>query len=651
MRAWSTMFNAFLETRGEAPYTDDDYFAHVDGKPRYEGVAAFLASRGIDLPHGDPTDGADAETVCGLGNRKNDAFGEVLARDGVEAYPGSVELVEALLERGVRVAIVSSSANAPDVLRAAGLLDRFETVVDGRVAKRAGAARQAEARHLPLRRPAPGDRPRARGRRRGRDLRRPGRAPPATSVWSSASTAEPAPTPCARTAPTSWSPTSPSWCPASSPSGRSPRDRRRRRPHPDPAARPSRPARLPDRPLAPGRVPLRRQPPRPQRDPLRGGQRLPRHARQRRGGPRQPRARHLHQRLPRDLHHPARRGGLRLRPRRPDHGQRPGLQADPAVRRRRAAAALGRRPRHLLAHPRLPRRARPAPPGLAHPRRQAGPGRLHPHGLDGRPPPRGHDLRGHPARRGRPGGAVLAAAQPPGRGGRVLRPHRRPRRRRRPPQDRGLRPPRPHPPAAGGQGAHRPVRAGLPLRRVGHDDRGRRRPPADHRQRVLLQLPPRRPQRLADHLPRRGEGRRPGEAGQVRDLPHLPDDPGPRARQPLSPYARPRAWRRAPTCSTSASASGTTATGSAPTSRSRARRRSSRPCAGTSSSSPRRRAAPRAPGSRPRASPAAATAATTSGTPRSTRCRSSPTPPRSARGRRCASATGCCPPRGCAPSR
>ncbi len=138
MRAWSTMFNDFLGARGEAAYTDDDYFAHVDGKPRYEGVAAFLASRGIDLPHGDPSDGPDSETVCGLGNRKNDAFGEVLAREGVKAYPGSVELLERLLERGVRVAIVSSSANAPDVLRAAGLLDRFETVVDGRVAKEQG---------------------------------------------------------------------------------------------------------------------------------------------------------------------------------------------------------------------------------------------------------------------------------------------------------------------------------------------------------------------------------------------------------------------------------------------------------------------------------------------------------------------------------
>jgi beta-phosphoglucomutase family hydrolase len=135
MRAWSTMFNDFLEGRGETPYTDEDYFAHVDGKPRYDGVASFLASRDIDLPWGDPSDSSDAETVCGLGNRKNAAFGEVLARDGVEPYPGSVELVERLQERAVRVAIVSSSANAPDVLRAAGILERFEAVVDGSVAR------------------------------------------------------------------------------------------------------------------------------------------------------------------------------------------------------------------------------------------------------------------------------------------------------------------------------------------------------------------------------------------------------------------------------------------------------------------------------------------------------------------------------------
>ena len=103
MRAWAEMFNAFLQSydgvaADRSPYTDADYFAHVDGKPRYEGVRDFLGSRGIDLPTGSPDDAPSVETVCGLGNRKNDAFNEVLARDGVAAYPGSVLLLDHLRE-------------------------------------------------------------------------------------------------------------------------------------------------------------------------------------------------------------------------------------------------------------------------------------------------------------------------------------------------------------------------------------------------------------------------------------------------------------------------------------------------------------------------------------------------------------------------
>jgi beta-phosphoglucomutase family hydrolase len=142
MRAWSEMFNAFLsgwDGAGDtAEYTDADYFAHVDGKPRYDGVRDLLGSRGIALPEGTPDDPADADTVCGLGNRKNDAFNAVLARDGVTAYPGSVRLLDHLRELGLPLAVVSSSANAPAVLEAAGLLDRFATVVSGAVATRLG---------------------------------------------------------------------------------------------------------------------------------------------------------------------------------------------------------------------------------------------------------------------------------------------------------------------------------------------------------------------------------------------------------------------------------------------------------------------------------------------------------------------------------
>jgi len=138
--AWAEMFTPFLDARGVAPYTQDDYFAYVDGRPRYEGVAALLASRGVELPWGDPSDPADAQTVCGLGNRKNELFGTVLTRDGVEAYPGSLALLDALDTRGVRKAVVSSSANAPDVLRVAGIEKRFDTVVDGALAHRRGLA-------------------------------------------------------------------------------------------------------------------------------------------------------------------------------------------------------------------------------------------------------------------------------------------------------------------------------------------------------------------------------------------------------------------------------------------------------------------------------------------------------------------------------
>ncbi|HYH71980.1 MAG TPA: beta-phosphoglucomutase family hydrolase [Nocardioides sp.] len=145
MRAWAEMFDEFLSTwhspgADTSPYTDADYFAHVDGRPRYDGVRALLAARGIALPDGDPADPPEANTVCGLGNRKNDAFNVVLERDGVTAFPGSVALLDVLREMRMPCAVVSSSANAPAVLAAAGLADRFVTVVDGRVATSLGLA-------------------------------------------------------------------------------------------------------------------------------------------------------------------------------------------------------------------------------------------------------------------------------------------------------------------------------------------------------------------------------------------------------------------------------------------------------------------------------------------------------------------------------
>jgi beta-phosphoglucomutase family hydrolase len=135
MMAWQKMFSEFLAARGIAePYTESDYFDYIDGKPRYDGVRSFLASRGITLPEGDSGDPADAESVCGLGNRKNDVFAAVLETEGVTPYPGSVAFLDHLRTTGTQVAVVSSSRNATPVLAAAGLADRFEVVVDGVVA-------------------------------------------------------------------------------------------------------------------------------------------------------------------------------------------------------------------------------------------------------------------------------------------------------------------------------------------------------------------------------------------------------------------------------------------------------------------------------------------------------------------------------------
>jgi HAD superfamily hydrolase (TIGR01509 family) len=138
MQAWAAMFGAFLESRGiTEPYTDADYFAHVDGRPRYDGVRGFLDSRGIDLPEGEATDPADQppghETVRGLGNRKNARVLEMIRSEGVAPYPGTVAYLDSL-PAGTRLAVVSSSKNAEEVLRGAHLRDRFTHVVDGNVA-------------------------------------------------------------------------------------------------------------------------------------------------------------------------------------------------------------------------------------------------------------------------------------------------------------------------------------------------------------------------------------------------------------------------------------------------------------------------------------------------------------------------------------
>lgn len=139
--AWKDLFDEYLRRRlGEPlrPFTEADYLRFVDGRPRYEGVRAFLRSRDVEIAYGDPADPPDRETICGLGNRKNEAFNRRLERDGVAVFDSSVALVRKLRERGLKTAIVSSSKNAGQVLAAGGLTGLFDVVVDGGEAARLG---------------------------------------------------------------------------------------------------------------------------------------------------------------------------------------------------------------------------------------------------------------------------------------------------------------------------------------------------------------------------------------------------------------------------------------------------------------------------------------------------------------------------------
>lgn len=138
--AWKLTFDAVLAAHGEPPFTDTDYARHVDGKPRRDGVRDFLASRGIHPPEGDPDDPADADTVAGIGNRKNDLLLERLDADGVEVFDGSVAYLRAVREAGLRTAVVTASANGAAVVRAAGVEELLEARVDGLVADRDGLA-------------------------------------------------------------------------------------------------------------------------------------------------------------------------------------------------------------------------------------------------------------------------------------------------------------------------------------------------------------------------------------------------------------------------------------------------------------------------------------------------------------------------------
>jgi beta-phosphoglucomutase family hydrolase len=140
-RAWKQLFDEYLEARrgrGEvhAPFDPvRDYLDHVDGKPRYEGVRDFLAARGIVLPFGSPDDGTDVESCCGLGNRKDGYFEQLVREEGVEVFDSTVERIRELRQAGVRTALVTSSRHGSDILRRTGLASQFDAVLDGHAAQ------------------------------------------------------------------------------------------------------------------------------------------------------------------------------------------------------------------------------------------------------------------------------------------------------------------------------------------------------------------------------------------------------------------------------------------------------------------------------------------------------------------------------------
>lgn len=143
--AWKEMFDEFLEQHARRsgiefrPFDiERDYALYVDGKPRYDGVSSFLRSRGIELEWGSASDGPELETVCGLGNRKNELVTALIEKQGIEMIPGSLEFVKHVRAQGMKTAVVSSSKNCLMVLRAADIEEFFDARVDGVVAATRG---------------------------------------------------------------------------------------------------------------------------------------------------------------------------------------------------------------------------------------------------------------------------------------------------------------------------------------------------------------------------------------------------------------------------------------------------------------------------------------------------------------------------------
>jgi beta-phosphoglucomutase-like phosphatase (HAD superfamily) len=142
--AWKQTFDEFLRQRAAsrderfAEFSRDDYRGFVDGRPRYNGVEAFLRSRGIELPRGTPSDPPGSDTVCGLGNRKNVIFNQIIEREGVRTFDSTVSLAREMVRRGIKIGLATSSYNSEEILGRTGMPRLFEAVVDGVESARRG---------------------------------------------------------------------------------------------------------------------------------------------------------------------------------------------------------------------------------------------------------------------------------------------------------------------------------------------------------------------------------------------------------------------------------------------------------------------------------------------------------------------------------
>ncbi|MBP7088072.1 MAG: trehalose-phosphatase [Candidatus Omnitrophica bacterium] len=151
-QAWKEVFDEYLllrEKRDQEPFKEfiypADYLTYVDGKPRYRGVKSFLESRGISIPYGDPSDSFDKETICGLGNKKNIKFRQVLKTKGVQIYSSTISFIKKLKSLGIKIGVASSSKNCKYILEAANLENLFETRVDGEVSAQLGLKGKPES--------------------------------------------------------------------------------------------------------------------------------------------------------------------------------------------------------------------------------------------------------------------------------------------------------------------------------------------------------------------------------------------------------------------------------------------------------------------------------------------------------------------------